>query len=75
MKKILVTRKLLEINEKRISKLWNVNLNLFKHQMLNWHKKIMKMVMDKFNLSTYDMAIFAYFDGILTAVIIYEFIL
>ena len=28
MKKILVTRKLLEINEKRISKLWNVNLNL-----------------------------------------------
>ena len=43
--------------------------------MLNWHKKIMKMVMDKFNLSTYDMAIFAYFDGILTAVIIYEFIL
>ena len=42
--------------------------------MLKWHKKIMKMVMDKFNLSTYDMAIIAYLEGILTAVIIYEFI-
>ena len=30
---------------------------------------------DKFNLSTYDMAIIAYLEGILTAVIIYEFIL
>ena len=35
----------------------------------------MKMVMDKFNLNTYDMAIIAYLEGILTAVIIYEFIL
>tara|TARA_Y100000022_G_scaffold176926_1_gene166527 strand:+ start:449 stop:580 length:132 start_codon:yes stop_codon:yes gene_type:complete len=43
--------------------------------MLNWHKKIMKMIMDKFNLSAYDMVIIAYFEGILTAVIIYEFIL
>ena len=43
--------------------------------MLKWHKKIMKMVMDKFNLSTYDMAIIAYLEGILTAVINYEFIL
>ena len=43
--------------------------------MLNWHKKIMKMFMDKFNLSTYDMLIMAYLEGILIAVIIYEFIL
>ena len=43
--------------------------------MLKWHKKIMKMVMDKFNLSTYDMAIIAYLRGILTAVVTYEFIL
>ena len=43
--------------------------------MLDWHKKIMKMVMHKFGLSTYDMALIAYLEGILTAVIIYEFIL
>ncbi|MFL2591117.1 MAG: hypothetical protein ACJ0PY_04605 [Flavobacteriaceae bacterium] len=43
--------------------------------MLNWHKKIMKIVMDKFNLSTYDIALIAYLEGILTAVIIYEFII
>mgnify|MGYP001409051312 FL=1 len=43
--------------------------------MLNWNKKIMKMVMNKFSLSKYDMAIIAYLEGILTAVIIYEFIL
>lgn len=43
--------------------------------MLNWHKKIMKMVMDKFDLSTYDIVLIAYLEGILTAVIIYEFIL
>ena len=43
--------------------------------MLDWHKKIMKMVMDKFDLSTYDIALIAYLEGILTAVIIYEFIL
>ena len=43
--------------------------------MLNWHKKIMKMVMDKFDLSTYDIALIAYLEGILTAIIIYEFIL
>tara|TARA_B100001248_G_scaffold239749_1_gene205263 strand:- start:442 stop:573 length:132 start_codon:yes stop_codon:yes gene_type:complete len=43
--------------------------------MFNWHKKIMKIVMDKFNLSTYDIALIAYFEGILTAVIIYEFII
>ena len=43
--------------------------------MLNWHKNIMKMVMDKFNLSTYNMSIIAYLEGIITAVIIYEFIL
>ena len=35
----------------------------------------MKMVMNKFNLSKYDMSIIAYLEGILTAVIIYEFIL
>lgn len=33
------------------------------------------MVMDKFNLITNDMAIIAYLKGVLTAVIIYEFIL
>ena len=33
------------------------------------------MVMDKFNLSTYDIALIAYLEGILTAVIIYEFII
>ena len=43
--------------------------------MLDWHKKIMKMVMDKFGLSTYDMALIAYLEGILTAIIVYEFIL
>ena len=43
--------------------------------MLNWHKKIMKMVMDKFDLNAYDIALIAYLEGILTAVIIYEFIL
>ena len=43
--------------------------------MLNWHKKIMKMFMDKFNLSTYDMRIITSLEGILIAVIIYEFIL
>jgi len=43
--------------------------------MLSWHKKIMKMVMDKFNLSTYDIALIAYLEGILTAVIIYEFVI
>ena len=43
--------------------------------MLKWQKKIIKMVMDKFNLSTYDMAIIAHLEGILTVVIIYEFIL
>ncbi len=43
--------------------------------MLNWHKKIMKTVMDKFNLSTYDIALIAYLEGILTAVIIYEFVI
>ena len=43
--------------------------------MLKWQKKIMKMVMNKFNLSTYDMEIIAHLEGILTAVIIYEFIL
>ncbi len=43
--------------------------------MLNWHKKIMKMVMDKFDLSAYDIALIAYLEGILTAIIIYEFIL
>ena len=43
--------------------------------MLNWHEKIMKMFMDKLNLSTYDMEIIASLEGILIAVIIYEFIL
>ena len=43
--------------------------------MLNWHKKIMNMVMDKFDLSAYDIALIAYLEGILTAIIIYEFIL
>ena len=43
--------------------------------MLNWHKKIMKIVMDKFNLGTYEIALIAYLEGILTAVIIYEFII
>ncbi len=43
--------------------------------MLNWHKKIMKIVMEKFNLTTYDIALIAYLEGILTAVIVYEFIL
>ena len=43
--------------------------------MFNWHKKIMKIVMDKFNLSTYEIALIAYLEGILTAVIIYEFII
>ena len=43
--------------------------------MFNWHKKIMKIVMDKLNLSTYDIALIAYLEGILTAVIIYEFII
>ena len=43
--------------------------------MLDWHKKIMKMVMDKFDLSTYDIALIAYLEGILTAIIVYEFIL
>ena len=43
--------------------------------MLNWHKKIMKKVMEKFNLTTYDIALIAYLEGILTAVILYEFIL
>ncbi len=43
--------------------------------MLNWHKKIMKIVMEKFNLTTYDIALIAYLEGILTAVILYEFIL
>ena len=43
--------------------------------MLNWHKKIMKTVMDKFNLSRYDIALIAYLEGILTAVIIYEFVI
>ena len=43
--------------------------------MLNWHKKIMKIVMEKFNLTTYDIALVAYLEGILTAVILYEFIL
>ena len=43
--------------------------------MLNWYKKKMEMLMDKFNLITYDMAIIAYLEGILTAVVIYEFIL
>ena len=41
--------------------------------MLNWHKKIMKMFMDKFNLSTYNMGVIASLEGILIAVIIYEF--
>jgi len=35
----------------------------------------MKIVMDKFNLSTYDIALIAYLEGILTAVIVYEFII
>ena len=43
--------------------------------MLNWHKKLMKIVMEKFNLTTYDIALSAYLEGILTAVILYEFIL
>ena len=43
--------------------------------MLNWHKKIMKIVMEKFNLTTYEIALIAYLEGILTAVILYEFIL
>ena len=43
--------------------------------MLNWHKKIMKIIMEKFNLTTYDIALIAYLEGILTAVILYEFIL
>lgn len=43
--------------------------------MINWHKKIMKLVMKKFNLTTYDIALIAYLEGILTALIIYEFIL
>ncbi len=33
------------------------------------------MIIDKFKLSIYDMAIIAHLGGILTAVIIYEFIL
>jgi len=43
--------------------------------MLKWQKKIIKMVMDKFNLSTYDMAIIDHLEGILTVVVVYEFIL
>ena len=43
--------------------------------MINWDMKIMKMVMKKFNLTTYDIALIAYLEGISTAVIIYEFIL
>ena len=35
--------------------------------MLNWH--------NKFYLSAYDIALIAYLEGILTAIIIYEFIL
>ncbi len=31
--------------------------------------------MEKFNLTTYDIALIAYLEGILTAVILYEFIL
>ena len=31
--------------------------------------------MDKFNLSTYEIALIAYLEGILTAVIIYEFVI
>lgn len=43
--------------------------------MLKWHKKIMKIFMNKFNLDIHEIALIAYFEGILTAVIIYEFIL
>ena len=35
----------------------------------------MKTVMDKFNLSTYEIALIAYLEGILTAVIIHEFLI
>ena len=31
--------------------------------------------MEKFNLTTYDIALISYLEGILTAVILYEFIL
>ena len=43
--------------------------------MINWHKKIMKAVMKKFHLTTYDISMIAFIEGILSAVIVYEFIL
>ena len=43
--------------------------------MINWHKKIIKVVMKKFHLTTYDISMIAFREGILTGVIVYEFIL
>ena len=34
----------------------------------------MKMVMKKFHLTTYVISVIAYIEGILTAIIVYEFI-
>ena len=43
--------------------------------MLNWNKKILKVDINKFNLSKYVIVLTAYLEGILTDVSIYEFII
>jgi len=40
--------------------------------MIEWHKKLMKQVMEKFNLDTYQVACISFLEGVVLTIIFYE---
>ena len=41
--------------------------------MIDWHKRLLKQMMEQFNLNSYQVAWISFLEGVLLTIIFYEF--
>ena len=41
--------------------------------MIEWHRKIVKQIMENFNIDSYQLAWISFFEGVFLTVVFYEF--